>query len=85
MVGDKPKGWDMILPQAKFAYNNYVNRITCKSPFQIMYGSSPRIALEFRKQDKGEISNDEAKEFTKHLNNIHEEVRKHIINMNAQV
>ena len=48
-----------------------------------MYGNSPRTAFELRKLDKGEISNAEAKEFAKHLKNIHEEVRKHIININA--
>ena len=37
-----------------------------------------------RKLDKGEISSVEAEEFAKHLKNIHEEVRKHIIKMNAQ-
>ena len=36
LVGDKPKGWDLILPQANFAYNNSVNRSTRKSPFQIV-------------------------------------------------
>ena len=45
LVGDKPKGWDMILPQIEFAYNNSVNRSTGKSPFQIVYGSSPKNAF----------------------------------------
>ena len=34
--------------------------------------------------DKGEISNAEEEEFVENLKNIHEEVRKHIIKMNAQ-
>ena len=83
MVEDKPKGWDMILPQAKFAYNNSVNRSTGKSSFQIVYGSSPINAFELRQLDKGEISSAEAEEFSKYLKNIHEEVRKHIIKMNT--
>ena len=66
MVGDKPKGWDMILPQAEFAYNNSVNRSTGKSPFQIVYGNSLRTASELRKLDKGEISSAEAEEFAEH-------------------
>ena len=37
-----------------------------------------------RKLNKGEISSAEAKDFVEHLKNIHEEVRKHIIKMNAQ-
>ena len=84
MVGDKPKGWDMILPHAEFAYNNSINRSTGKSPFQIVYGNSPRTAFELRKLDKGEISSAKAEEFAEHLKNVHEEVRKHIKKMNAQ-
>ena len=26
LVGDKPKGWDLILPQEEFAYNNFVKK-----------------------------------------------------------
>ena len=33
--------WDLILSTTKFAYNNYVNRSTSKSPFQIVNGYSP--------------------------------------------
>ena len=33
LVGDKPKGWDMILPQPEFAYNNSINMSSSKSPF----------------------------------------------------
>ena len=40
LVGDKPKGWDLTLPRAEFAYNNYVNRSTSKSPYQIVYESN---------------------------------------------
>ena len=54
LVGDKPKGWDLILLQAKFSYNNFVNRSTSRSPFQIVYGNSPRTALELRKMEQGE-------------------------------
>ena len=73
----------MILPQAEFAYNNSVNRSTGKSPFQIVYGNSPRTASELRKLDKGEISSAEAEEFVEHLKNVHEEVRQHLTKMNA--
>ena len=73
----------MILPQAEFAYNNSINRSTSKSPFQIVYGNSPRTTSELRKLDKGEISSAEAEEFAKHLKNVHEEVRQHITKMNA--
>ena len=73
----------MILPQAEFTYNNSVNRSTSKSPFQIVYGSSPRNASKLRQLDKGEISSVEVEEFVEHLKNIHEELRKHITKMNT--
>ena len=59
-----------------------MNRSTSKSPFQIVYGNSPKNASELRKLDKGEISSVEAEDFVEHLTNIHEEVRKHIIKIN---
>ena len=37
LVGDKPKGWDLILPQVEFSYNNSINKSIGRSPFQIVY------------------------------------------------
>ena len=42
LVGDQPKQWDQLLAQAEYAYNDFPNRGTCKSPFQIIYGMNPR-------------------------------------------
>ena len=84
LVGDKPKGWDFILQQEEFAYNNFVNNSTRKSPFRIVYGRSPRNDYELRTLDKGKISSAKAEDFVEHLKNIHEEVRKHITKMNTQ-
>ena len=83
LVGDKPKGWDLILPQAEFAYNNSVNRSTGRSPFQIVYGSSPRIAPKLRKMEQGERTSAEAEEFSDHIKSLHE-VHAHIKKMNQQ-
>ncbi|GJY07055.1 RNA-directed DNA polymerase [Tanacetum coccineum] len=38
LIGDNAKQWDLILPQAEFAYNRSVTCTTCKSPFKVMYG-----------------------------------------------
>lgn len=35
---DSPRQWDIILPQAKFAYNQSIYRTIGKSPFEIIYG-----------------------------------------------
>ena len=48
LVGDKPIGWNFILAQAKFAYNNYVNRSTRKTPFEIVTGMKPRGISDLR-------------------------------------
>ena len=42
LVGDSPGNWDLILPQAEFAYNNSVNWSTGLSPFEIVHGYKPR-------------------------------------------
>nr|GEV08519.1 reverse transcriptase domain-containing protein [Tanacetum cinerariifolium] len=38
LIGDNAKQWDLILPQAKFAYNRSVNRTTGKTSFKVIYG-----------------------------------------------
>ena len=48
LVGNKPSKWDMILTQAKFAYNNSMNRSTRKTPFEIVTGMQPRGVLDLR-------------------------------------
>ncbi|GJW01004.1 RNA-directed DNA polymerase [Tanacetum coccineum] len=45
LIGDNAKQWDLILPQAEFAYNRLVNRTTGKSPFEVVYGRNPITPL----------------------------------------
>ena len=82
LVGDKPKGWDLILPQAEFAYNNSINRSTGRSPFQIVYRSSPRTTPKLRKMEQEERTSVEAEKFVEHIKCLHEEVHAHITKMN---
>ena len=70
-MGDKPKGWDLILPQEKVSYNNFMNMSTDRSPFQIVYRSSPKTTLELRKMEQGERKSAKEKEFVKHVKNLH--------------
>ena len=81
-MGDKPKGWDLILPQAEFAYNNSVNRSNGRSPFQIVYGSSERTTPELRNIEQGDRTSAEVEEFDEHIKRLHEEVHAHITKMN---
>ena len=36
LVGNNAKTWDIVIPQAEFAYNNSVNRSIKKSPFEAL-------------------------------------------------
>jgi hypothetical protein len=49
LVTEHHSGWDQILPQEEFAYNDSVNRSTGKSPFQIVYGTQPRGVFELKR------------------------------------
>ena len=42
LVGDETHNWDMVLAQADFSYNNFVNRSTGKTPFEIITRMKPR-------------------------------------------
>nr|GEU53725.1 reverse transcriptase domain-containing protein [Tanacetum cinerariifolium] len=46
LIGDNAKQWDLILPQAEFAYNRSVNRTTDKSPFKVVYGRNSITPLD---------------------------------------
>ena len=67
-----------------FFQNNSMNRSTGRSPFQIVYGSSPRTTQKLRKMEQGERTCAKGEEFAKHIKRLHEEVRAHITKMNQQ-
>ena len=48
LVGYKPSNWEMVLAQVEFAYNNYVNRSTRKTPSEIVTGMQPRGISDLR-------------------------------------
>ena len=48
LVGNKPSNWEMVLAQAEFAYNNFLNKSIGKTPFEIVAGMNPRGVSDLR-------------------------------------
>lgn len=81
-MGSNPKQWDLVLPQAEFAYNRSSHRSTGMSPFFIVYGRNPFTPLDFAPSPAVEHYSVEGDERAKQIKLIHEQVRNSIINNN---
>jgi hypothetical protein len=78
-VTEHHSSWDNILPQAKFAYNDSVNRSTGKIPFQIVYGVQPRGVSELRDSRQTATSSASAEEFTEAMKELHSQVKERLL------
>ena len=78
LVGEHPKQWDHVLPQAEFAYNDSPNRSTQKSPFHIIYGMHPRGVSELRDLGQAELRSVEGEDFATEIQLIHKEVKQNL-------
>ena len=75
IVGEKPKQWDLALPQEEFSYNSLVNRSTSKSPFQVVYGHNPQGILDLVQLPLGDRVSDDGEAFVEQLHQLQEDVR----------
>lgn len=69
IFGEKPKHWDLALPQEEFAYNSSMNRSTGKSPFHIFYGQNASGVLDLLQLPLGDRISDDGEVFSEHINN----------------
>ncbi|GJZ52515.1 RNA-directed DNA polymerase [Tanacetum coccineum] len=83
LIGDNAKQWDLIIPQAEFAYNR-VNRITGKSPFEVVYGRNPITPLDLVPVlEVGQFSKEGADQ-SEQIKELHRSVQEEIIRHNKQ-
>jgi hypothetical protein len=78
LVQDHTPTWDLLLPQAEFAYNNSVNRSTGRSPFEVVTGTTPRTPVDLLSLPLPIRASASAEDFMTHLHSIHAEVRRQI-------
>jgi hypothetical protein len=75
LSGENPSKWDLVLAQDKFTYNDSINRSIGMSPFQVVYGRSPKGVVDLVKfpdlEDKRSV---DANEFVENIKEIHEKV-----------
>ena len=83
LVGNNAKTWDIVIPQAEFAYNNSVNRSIKKSPFVVTYGLKPHHVLDLVPLPQEARVSDEGETFANHIRRIHEEVKTALKASNA--
>ena len=68
----------MVLAQAKFSYNNLVNKSTWKTPFEIITRIQPRGISYLRDVVCEEKRNVEGEEFVGFMKSLHEETKVEI-------
>ena len=82
LAADHLKQWDLILPQAEFAYNSMTNRSTKRSPFSIVYTMPPNHVVDLVElpYSKSRTAEDLAHSITK----MFEEVTANLQDANAK-
>lgn len=84
LIQNNPKTWDLVIPQAEFAYNNSVNRSIKKTPFEAAYGLKPQHVLDLVPLPQEAKVSNEGELFADHIRKIHEEVKAALKASNAE-
>ncbi|GKB18628.1 RNA-directed DNA polymerase, partial [Tanacetum coccineum] len=84
LIGDNAKQWDLILPQAEFAYIMSVNHTTCKSSFEVVYGRNPITPLDLVPVPEVGRFSEEGADQSEQIKELHRSVQEQIIRHNKQ-
>ena len=74
LVGDSIGTWDAKIPQAEFAHNHALNRSSGYSPFQVVYGMSPRGPIDLSTLPDQSRRHGVAADFIDDIHTIHQRV-----------
>lgn len=66
----------MVLSHAKFAFNNFVNRSTGCTLFELVYGFQPNTPLDINSLPSPPKPSEAALDFSSYMQNVHEECKQ---------
>ena len=78
LVANHVASWDFVLPQAEFAFNNFINRSTGCTPFEVVFGFRPHTPLNLHSLTLPARPGEAALDFSSYMKNIHEEVKRRL-------
>jgi hypothetical protein len=78
LVTEHHSQWDHILPQAKFAYSDSINRSTGKIPFQIVHGMKPNGVSELKYSEHNEFKSASAEDFAEAMKKLHNQIKERL-------
>ncbi|GJX88021.1 RNA-directed DNA polymerase [Tanacetum coccineum] len=84
LVGSNIKQWDLVLPQAEFAYNRSTHSSTGRSPFLVVYGRNPFTPLDLAPLPGLDSFSADGDEQAAQIKLLHEQVRDQITKHNLQ-
>ena len=83
-MGNNIKQWDLVLPQAEFAYNRSTHSSTGRSPFLVVYGRNPFTPLDLAPLLGFDLFSADGDEQAANIKLLHEQVRDQITKHNLQ-
>ncbi|KAL6203645.1 hypothetical protein ACLB2K_027345 [Fragaria x ananassa] len=84
LVRSNKASWNEFIPQAEFAYNSSKHNTTNVSPFEVVYGRNPTSLLDLIPLPINDRFNGDSKDMAKHIQKLHEQVRRRLIENNQK-